>query len=142
MDYFKATEISAAGMAVQKARVEAAALNIANMNTSVAPGARPYQPVTAVIHPAPLDFARLLDGHAGIVTPMAELVAQRGLSPRQSYEPGHPHADAAGMVTYPSIDHTQEMLTVVTALRSYEANLAALQATKAMAAKALEIGGQ
>jgi flagellar basal-body rod protein FlgC len=142
MDYFKATEISAAGMAVQKARVEAAALNIANMNSSVPPGARPYQPVTALIHPSPAQFSRWVDGSAPTVTPMAELVPQRGLALRQSYEPGHPHADSAGMVTYPSVDHTQEMLTVVTALRSYEANLAALQATKTMAARALEIGGQ
>jgi len=141
MDYFKATEISAAGMAVQKARVEAAALNLANMNTSSAPGTEGYRPVKAVIRVVSGSFAQALNGGAvRLVAPKAELVAQTGLPPRMAYEPGHPHADASGMVSYPSVDHTQEMMTVMTALRSYEANLTALQATKTLAARALEIG--
>jgi flagellar basal-body rod protein FlgC len=57
------------------------------------------------------------------------------------YEPGHPHADENGMVSYPAIDSTQEMMTVMAALRAYEANLSALQVTRMLAAKALEIGG-
>lgn len=142
MDHFKAAAISAAGMTAQKARVEAATLNIANMNTSAAPGAEGYRPVKAVIHPAHLAFARELSGAADLAVPAAELVAQTGNATRSAYEPGHPHADANGMVSYPAIDHTQEMLTVMTALRSYEANLAALQVTRTLAAKALEIGSQ
>ncbi|HKU13560.1 MAG TPA: flagellar basal body rod protein FlgC [Steroidobacteraceae bacterium] len=141
MDPFKAAAISAAGMAAQQARVEAATLNIANMNTSVAPGAAGYRPVKAVIHPAHLAFARELSSATNSVTvPAAELVVQSGVATRTAYEPGHPHADANGMVAYPAVDHTQEMLTVMTALRSYEANLAALQVTRTLAAKALEIG--
>lgn len=143
MDTFKAAAISAAGMTAQKARVEAATLNIANMNTSVAPGAEGYRPVKAVIHPAHLAFARELSAATDMLTvPAAELVPQSGVATRTAYEPGHPHADANGMVAYPAVDHTQEMLTVMTALRSYEANLAALQVTKTLAAKALEIGSQ
>jgi flagellar basal-body rod protein FlgC len=140
MDPFKAAAISAAGMTAQKARVEAATLNIANMNTSVAPGTEGYRPVKAVVHPA---FARELSGSTGaLMVPAAELLPQTGVATRTAYEPGHPHADANGMVAYPAVDHTQEMLTVMTALRSYEANLAALQVTKTLAAKALEIGSQ
>jgi flagellar basal-body rod protein FlgC len=143
MDTFKAAAISAAGMTAQKARVEAATLNIANMNTSVAPGAEGYRPVKALIHPAHLAFSRELSAATSTLTvPAAELVPQSGAATRTAYEPGHPHADANGMVAYPAVDHTQEMLTVMTALRSYEANLAALQVTKTLAAKALEIGSQ
>ena len=156
MDFFRAVEISAAGMAAQQARVEAATLNIANMNTSIAPGTEGFRPVTAVIHSAPRRFAALLGGTgdsdiagpndvAGVDNLMlakAELVVQTGATTRSVYEPGHPDADANGMVTYPAVDHTQEMMTVMTALRAYEANLAALQVTKTLAARALEIGGQ
>lgn len=143
MDHFKAVEISAAGMAAQKARIEAATLNLANMYTSTAPGTQGYQPVTAVIQSVRSSFARVFgaDAHP-MMTVKAEVVAQSGASFRTAYEPGHPHADAEGMVSYPAVDATQEMMTVMTALRSYEANLAVLQASRTLAAKALEIGGQ
>ena len=143
MDHFRATAISAAGMQAQKARVEAAALNLANMNTTQAPGEPGYRPLTAVVRAQPGAFAQVLEGG---VTPyvlaQAQLVPAAAQPPRRAYEPGHPHADAQGMVSYPAIDHAREMLTVTAALRSYEANLAVLQVTKSMAAKALEIGGQ
>jgi len=142
MDYFKAIEISAAGMAVQQARMEAATLNLANMNTTAAPGTPGYRPVTAVIHAVPSFSARLNGESQPMMLPQAALVPQTGAVPRTVYEPGHPNADAAGMVSYPAVDHTQEMFTVMTALRAYEANVAAIQATKMLAAKALEIGNQ
>jgi len=63
MDYFKAIQISAAGMAAQQARVEAATLNLANMNTTAAPGAPGYRPVTAVIHAVPA-FSQVLGGQS------------------------------------------------------------------------------
>lgn len=140
MDYFKAMEISAAGMTAQKARIEAATLNLANMNTSIAPGSAGYRPVTAVIHAVPT-FAQKLGHVQPLTLAKAVMMEQTGAATRTSYEPGHPYADSSGMVSYPAVDHTQEMLTVMTALRTYEANLAALQATKTLAAKALEIGG-
>lgn len=143
MGHYTATEISAAGMAAQKARVEAAALNLANMHTSTAPGTEGYRPVKALIRSVPTPFARVLDGGVDRLTaPKAELVTQTGATVRTAYEPGHPHADAADMVSYPAVDHTQEMMIVMTALRAYEANLAALQVTRTLAAKALEIGSQ
>ena len=134
MDYFRAAAISAAGMAAEKARVEAATMNLANMHNTAAPGTAGYRPVTAVIQSEPAPFARVLLAKASVVP-------QAGPTTRMAFEPGHPNADAEGMVAYPAVDPTQEMMTVMTALRSYEANLAALQAAKTLAAKALEIGG-
>ena len=143
MDYFKAIEISAAGMEAQQARVEAATLNLANMNTSASPATGGYRPVTAVIYSVPTSFSQALGiGSRPLQIPRATVVPQNGAVPRTVYEPGHPNADANGMVSYPGVNHTQEMMTVMTALRAYEANLAALQATKTLAAKALEIGSQ
>lgn len=145
MSYLQAIEISAAGMTAQKARIEAAALNLANMNTSIAPGTEGFRPLTAVIQSVSTPFSQVLSGHPGrgtrpLMLAKAVLTPQSGVATRTAYEPGHPHADAQGMVSYPAVDHTQQMMTVMTALRAYEANLAALQATKTLAAKALEIG--
>lgn len=139
MDYFRAAAISASGMLAQKTRIEAAALNLANMNTT---GGTGFQPVTAVIHAQQAAFTQALEGGApAVALAQAELVPLADQTPRRAYEPGHPDADANGMVSYPAVDHAREMLTVTTALRSYEANLAVLQVTKALAVKALEIGG-
>jgi flagellar basal-body rod protein FlgC len=141
VDYFRAFEISAAGMAAQRVRMEAATLNLANMYVSAAPGTAGYRPLTALIRAVPTGFERAFDVEPAMLA-TAQVVARSGATSRAVFEPGHPDADAEGMVSYPAVDSTQEMMTVMTALRSYEANLAALQASRTMAAKALEIGGQ
>jgi flagellar basal-body rod protein FlgC len=143
MEYSRAIAISAAGLAAEKTRIEAATLNLASMSSSIAPGTAGFRPVRAVIHAHALPFSRLLDGTAGpAFLAKAEIVPQSGVPTRSVYEPGHPDADENGMVFYPAVDHTAEMLTVMTALRAYEANLAALEVTRTLATKALEIGGQ
>lgn len=142
MDYHSAVAISAAGMVAQKARIEAATLNLANLQTSAAPGAVGYRPVTAVIQSLGSAFSHALAAaDVAMPLPQATVVPRSGTTARMVYEPGHPNADSGGMVAYPAIDPTQEMMTVMTALRGYEANLAVLQATRTLAAKALEIGG-
>jgi flagellar basal-body rod protein FlgC len=145
MDYFKATEISAAAMVSQKARIEAATLNLANMHTSSAPGVAGYRPLTAVIHAATRPLTRTFEASFGdrtqpFVLTEATVLPRTGETTRLAYEPGHPHADASGRVAYPKVDPAQEMMTVMTALRAYEANLSAMQAARSMTAKALEIG--
>jgi flagellar basal-body rod protein FlgC len=141
MDYFKASEISAAGMNVQRARIEAAAMNLANLNSTALPGTPGYRPLTAVIRSDPKAFARALSpGVDPLPVVRAEVVTEIATATRLLYEPGHPHADETGYVLYPGIDQTKEMMSVMTALRGYEANLTVLQVTKALAAKALEIG--
>lgn len=143
MDYFKTAEVSAAGMAAQKSRLEAATLNLANMHTTQSATGEGFRPVTAVLTAAHPAFSSALEGSERAPTLVkAEIVAQADAAPRLFYDPGHPHADTDGMVAHPAIDHGREMMTVTTALRAYEANLAALQAAKSMATKALEIGGQ
>jgi flagellar basal-body rod protein FlgC len=143
LDYYTAIEISAAGMTAERTRIEAATLNLANMNVSAPPGAAGYRPVTAVIRPGRAVFPALMGIDGGATPgPQAHIVPQVGTGARLSYEPGHPDADANGMVAYPNIDHTGEMMTVVTAMRAYEANLAALQVSRTLVSKALEIGGQ
>lgn len=144
MDYRTVFEVSAAGMDFEKKRLEIAALNLANMHTTSAPGTAGFKPMRAVAAPLSLDFARLLDGDAVARPAMSRTVATVFVdsAPRLVHEPGHPHADEKGVVRYPGVDQAREMLTAMTALRAYEANVAAASMARAMAARALEIGGQ
>ena len=58
---------------------------------------------------------------------------------RRVYEPGHPDADTGGYVRYPNVDTLREMVDMISANRSYEANVAAMEATKTMMAASLRI---
>jgi flagellar basal-body rod protein FlgC len=139
MSYQAAFEISASGMAVEKLRLDLTAANLANMNQAAPSAGAVYQPLRLVSQARPLEFARqmaLAGGGAEVKAVLPQAVAAR-----MAYEPGHPYADAKGMVAYPGIDHTAEMLNVNLALRSYEANLAAFTAARTMAARTLDIGG-
>jgi flagellar basal-body rod protein FlgC len=59
--------------------------------------------------------------------------------PLQRFQPGHPDADAKGYVLYPAIDPVEEMTDLMGAVRSYELNAAAVQATKNMIQQSLDI---
>lgn len=139
MDYSHSFAISAAGMNVERLRVDVAALNLANANAAYTPGGVNYQPLQVVTAPSRVTgFSRLIG--QGLAGPSAS-VAPGTQAPRQVLEPGNPAADAKGFVNYPGVDATTEMMTLMAATRSYEANVAALNASRSMAIKALEIGG-
>lgn len=59
---------------------------------------------------------------------------------RKVYDPSHADADAQGYVNYPNVNIVEEMTNMISATRSYEANAKVIEAAKAMAGKALEIG--
>jgi flagellar basal-body rod protein FlgC len=59
---------------------------------------------------------------------------------RRVYEPSHPDADEQGYVSYPNVNIVEEMINMISATRAYEGNAKAIEATKSMAARALEIG--
>jgi flagellar basal-body rod protein FlgC len=137
MDYLQSFAISAGGMGVERTRVEVAAMNLANANTVSAPGGRPYQP-QRVLARAAAPFASLLAGalaEAPVVT-----VEPTQATARLVYEPGHPLADGRGFVAHADVDTATEMVTLMSALRSYEANIAAMNTARSLALKALDIG--
>lgn len=144
MDYHAIFQISASGMAVEKLRLDTTAANIANMNVAAAPGGQVYRPLRVVAQAVPLGFGQqfgsLYSAAGGGV--QASAVVPEAAAPRLVHEPGHPLADAKGMVAYPGVNHTQEMVNMTAALRAYEANVAVMNAAKAMATRALDIGGQ
>ena len=151
MNSSQAFAISAAGMQVERTRVETAALNLANANTVQAPGKPAYQPLRVVATTAAgqtpqSTFAGMvatgLDDAAAAMPslPLAQ-VLPTDARPRMAYEPGHPLANAQGWVTYSGVDTATEMMTLMSASRAYEANVAAMNTSKNLALKALEIGG-
>ncbi|HSV34282.1 MAG TPA: flagellar basal body rod protein FlgC [Ramlibacter sp.] len=144
MDYASTFAISAAGMALERTRVEVAALNVANAHTTPQPGQAPYSPVRVLALPASeASFAALMlggDSSAAALSPEFR-VENAPVLPRMVHEPGHPMADAKGFVSYPGVDVAAEMVSLMSATRAYEANVAAMNTARTLALKALEIGG-
>lgn len=155
MDYTKAFAISAAGMSYERTRVEVAAMNLANANTVQTAGSA-YQPLRVVAQSTAMpasatagaDFGRAVasglegaqEGAYGLAVPQLSIVPAN-VAPRQVYEPGNPLADAKGYVRYAGVDNAGEMVSMMSAMRSYEANVAAMNMSKTLALKALAIGG-
>ena len=137
MDYQQAFAISAAGMNAERTRVETAAMNIANAQVAQHPTERGFTPMRAVVRAAP--FSALIDGRSETSVPAATL-EPTATRVRLVHEPGHPLADERGFVAYPGVDPAAEMLILMSAMRSYEANVAALNTARALALKTLEIG--
>jgi flagellar basal-body rod protein FlgC len=134
-------DISSAALDVQRSRLEVATANLANAQTTSAPGATAYQPLTVVVHsvvPNPMAEA----GPDSLPRPAVEGIEAMNVTPRRMYEPGHPDADAQGFVTYPGVDPVGTMLDLISISRSYEANLKAFDITRSLLQRTMDIGGQ
>jgi len=139
MNVFQAFAVSGSALEAERTRVDVAALNLANANVSRMPDGRAWQPMRVVLSGAGAAFrSQMGQAMAGVRVASIEQVAAE---PRLVHEPGHPDADKNGFVSYPGVNLLAEMTTIMSAVRSYEANLAALGAAKSMALKALDIGG-
>jgi flagellar basal-body rod protein FlgC len=145
MGSFSAFEISAAGMNLERLRLDVAASNLANAHTSGTPDGAIYRPLRVVAQPtAAASFDSLfqsLTGRVPYAAPYQALVQPTDRAPRLVYEPGHPDADARGFVAYPDVNPVSEMVELMTITRAYEANVRAMNMAKTMALRALEIGG-
>ncbi|MBI3358694.1 MAG: flagellar basal body rod protein FlgC [Nitrospirae bacterium] len=142
MDIEKAFAISASGLNAQKRRLEVISSNLANVESTRTAEGGPYRrkdvlfaatPVAAALE-EPTDFAQIYQGVkvSKIVTDKTPL--------KKVFEPNHPDADIDGYVLYPNVNGVSEMVNMLSALRSYDANVTAMDASKSMALKALEIG--
>ncbi len=143
MDYFSSFEISATGLMAERLRLQAVATNLANANTTAAPGASVYQPVRVVTRAIGADFSQHMRSADGDLPGGVQVLGMENeqVAPRMVYDPKHPDADANGFVAQANVDPLSEMVTMMAALRAYEANIKAMGAAHTMAEKALEIGG-
>ncbi|MBC3875063.1 flagellar basal body rod protein FlgC [Undibacterium flavidum] len=147
MDYRQSFSVSAVGMSIERARVDVAALNLANANTAQSADGNGFRPMRVVARSlmAPTAFSTLMNeslatGQGVNAAPQFSMEPINA-SPRLVYEPGHPMANEKGFVAYPGVDTATETVTMMSAMRAYEANVAALNTSKTMALKALDIGG-
>lgn len=143
MGFLSGMDISGSGLTAQRMRMDVISDNIANVDTTRTEDGTPYTRKKVVLEERNARFADVLknssrDGGAGGVR-VAE-IANDPTPYQLVYDPSNPDANADGYVQMPNVDITQEMVDMVSAYRSYEANVTAFNAYKDMAVKSLEIG--
>jgi flagellar basal-body rod protein FlgC len=143
VSFLKALDISASGLTAQRMRMDIIAENIANIDTTRTAAGGPYRRRVAALAQKQPAFADYLqdaqNATAGNGVVVSQIVTDMS-DFKYDYDPTNPDANAEGYVAYPNVDEAQEMIDMMGATRSFEANVTALNATKSMALKALEIG--
>jgi flagellar basal-body rod protein FlgC len=167
MDLFKAMGISSSGLNAQRVMINAISMNLANVHTTRTADGGPYRPQRTVFSTIPVSqpFTEILSNRIERVVhlkrshpdhfPLAEIPQGRMVLEKEGvnaemiedqkeskmiYDPTHPDADETGYVQIPNINLIEEMVGLMGAVRSYEANVTAFNAAKSMVLKALEIG--
>lgn len=145
MSLFKAMSTSSSGLAAQRMRMNVISSNIANINTTRTSEGGPYRRRDTVFAALPPDRSFLeelksqkldnVNRHVKVVG-----IVEDSRPPIMKYDPNHSDANEDGYVAMPNVDVTEEMVNLMQAKRSFEANIAAFNATKNMALRALEIG--
>jgi flagellar basal-body rod protein FlgC len=138
MDLFSSMRVSASGLEAQTQRMNTISSNVANAETV---GYKRKDPLVA----AETDresFGEILDNQLdeNVQGVRVQDIVEDTRPPRMVYNPNHPQANADGMVAMPNINPVEEMANMISAQRSYEANVTAMNSAKQMAQKALEIG--
>lgn len=148
MGLFLGIDASASGLTAERLRMDVISNNIANSNTTRTDRGGAYRRRYVVFEPRerePKIFEQTLMKAVGLSRQTGEGVRAVQIAEDDTpgplvYEPGHPDANADGYVERPNVNIVSEMVDMITAQRAYEANSTAINAAKAMASKALEIG--
>ncbi|AGB40623.1 flagellar basal-body rod protein FlgC [Halobacteroides halobius DSM 5150] len=141
MSLFRGINISASGLTAQRLRMNIVSSNIANVNTTRTEEGGPYQRKMPVFKSRLEDEMGMLkeDGPTGTGV-VVEEIKESKKAPKLVYNPQHPDANEAGYVKMPNINIVSEMTDMISATRSYEANVTALNSAKQMAKSALKLG--
>lgn len=138
MNFFNVMNVSASGLDAQRVRMETISSNLANAQTTRTGDGLPYRRRDVVFKTKePESFGGKLDQALRGVE-VAEVVIDKS-DFQMRYEPGSPDADRDGYVKYPNVEPMVEMVNLVSATRSYEANLTVIEATKSLMLQTLEI---
>ncbi|MDX8046932.1 flagellar basal body rod protein FlgC [Gracilibacillus sp. S3-1-1] len=152
MSIFHAMNTSGSGLTAQRLRMDTISSNIANVDTTRATvnadgEYEPYRRKMTVFSPKDTNsFSSILQKNihntqtSGNGVKVSRIIEDETEPFKQVYNPNHPDANADGYVEMPNVDPLKEMVDMMSATRSYEANVTSLNASKTMLMKALEIG--
>lgn len=150
MGMFNALNIASTGLTAQRLRMDLISSNIVNATTTRTPEGGPYRRKRAIFAPVnirPFYKSPMVPGRIdhGSGKGVRVVKIEEDKSPfRLVYDPGHPDAikigPKKGYVEMPNINTVTEMVDLISASRSYEANIMMINNTKSMFGKALELG--
>jgi flagellar basal-body rod protein FlgC len=143
MSFLNSINISGSGLTAQKLRMDIISENIANIDTTRTEEGGPYRRKMVVLE-SKNDFKEMLAKNIDEIkssggVEVSEIVEDESEF-RLVYDPDHPDSDESGYVKMPNVDSLKETIDMMDAYRAYQANITALNTTKQMAVKALEIG--
>jgi len=150
MGMFSSIDIASSGLTAQRTRLDVISNNIANANTTRTPDGGPYRRSRVVFRPqTEKTYWRgpfvpdEMKGKGGRGVEIAEIQKDTDSKTRLKYDPTHPDAiqtgPRKGYVEYPNVNVVNEMTDMISASRSYEANVQMVNGSKSMFGKALEI---
>ena len=144
MDMMTGLQVSFSALHAQRTRMNVIASNLANAQSTRTPAGGPYkrQEVIFAAQPQGSSFAGMLNEQLrdGVnAVDVLDIVSDPN-GTRLEYEPDHPDANAQGYVAYPNVNVMREMVDLISATRAYEANVTAINSSKDMAVRALQIG--
>ncbi|KKB42353.1 flagellar basal body rod protein FlgC [Bacillus thermotolerans] len=151
MTIFHSMNTTSSALTAQRLRMDVISSNMANMETTRARQVNgewePYRRKSVVLEPKQNEFSALFqqavsnqNGKTGNGVRVAKIVEDKNAPLKQIYDPSHPDANEEGYVQMPNVDPLKEMVDLMSATRSYEANVTVFNASKSMMMKALEIG--
>ena len=143
---FGGLEISASGLTAQRLRMDVTAENLANAQTTKGADGQPYRRKEVVLREvAQGGFGAQLTAAMGTGSKarpggveVAEIATDQTAG-KMVYDPSHPDANAQGYVQMPNVDTVTEMVDLIDSSRAYEANVTAMQASKQMFTKTLDL---
>jgi flagellar basal-body rod protein FlgC len=138
MDLFSSMRVSSTGLDAETKRMNTISSNVANAETV---GYKRKDPLMAATTDRE-SFGEILDNQLdeNVQGVAVQEIVDDPRAPRMVYNPSHPQANADGYVAMPNVNPVEEMANMISAQRSYEANVTAMNSAKSMAQKALEIG--
>lgn len=141
-DLFDALDVSASALSAERIRMNVTSSNLANAQTTRTDDGGPYQRKDAIFEAVPFrkELALALSNEPSLHEVKVAQIINDTSAPKMVYQPNHPDANPDGYVAFPNINTMEEMVNLITASRTYEANVTAINAAKNMMNKALEIG--
>jgi flagellar basal-body rod protein FlgC len=140
---FSALSVSASGMTAERQRAEVLVENIANADTTRTANGGPYRRQDVVFQSQDVGspFSSIFDsqmGSQGTGVAISQVITDQS-APEKRYLPGHPDADKDGYVAFPKVNPAEDMVDLLGASRSYQANVSAISAVKDMIQRSIDL---